>query len=201
MKKVLLFALALVAGVSMASAQGFSWGIKGGANLTSLTAMDNSCYKFSAFGGAFAEYRFNDRWAISPELLYSRQGCNFDDILLVMGNGDSYTLTDRVMRLNYLNVPVLAKFYVCKHLSIDLGPQVGFLLNATNKSTLDGSESIVTGTEGYHTVDLSVGLGVTYNYKSFLVSGRYNQGLTNVIKEDAGNTKHSVFQLGVGYRF
>ncbi|RZJ55928.1 MAG: PorT family protein, partial [Flavobacterium sp.] len=35
--------------------------------------------------------------------------------------------------LSYLNVPIMAKYYVIEKLSLEAGPQIGFLLSAKNQ--------------------------------------------------------------------
>ena len=71
-------------------------GPKVGLNMTNISNSDKK-NKLSFHVGGFAEFRFNDYFAIQPELVYSRQGAR-DKI-----NGDKLKL-----RANYLNIPVLA---------------------------------------------------------------------------------------------
>ncbi len=37
------------------------------------------------------------------------------------------------MESNYINLPVLAKYYIFEDFSIEAGPQIGFLLNAEHE--------------------------------------------------------------------
>ena len=49
------------------------------------------------------------------------------------------------------------------------------------------------------TVDLSIPVGLSYQYENFVIDGRYNWGLTKVY--DGDDAKNSVFQITVGYKF
>ena len=63
------------------------------------------------------------------------------------------------------------------------------------------------------TVDFSIPMGISYEYKNFVVEGRYNLGVTKVFKDKELNiggesidlsgtdTKNSVFQFTLGYKF
>ena len=187
MKKVFLLAVALLA-FCAAKAQpavgDFTWGAKVGFNATNITNCDKN--KLSLHLGAFAEKRYSDLLGASAELIYSRQGARDKD-------GDwKYKL-----RVNYLNIPILAKFFVWEGLSVDVGPQFGFALNAKQKAKGNGNTAKVK-IKDFNVFDFSIPIGVTYRVEDIFVSVRYNIGLTNVF--DGGvNNKNHVFQLSVGY--
>jgi hypothetical protein len=52
-------------------------------------------------------------------------------------------------------------------------------------------------------VDLSIPIGLSYEYQSFVIDARYNWGLTNLWKNDTRSSKshNSVFMFSVGYKF
>ena len=50
-----------------------------------------------------------------------------------------------------------------------------------------------------NTFDLSIPVGLSYEYNNFVLDGRYNFGVTNIAK--GVNTKNSVFQFTLGYKF
>lgn len=188
MKKVFLLAVALLA-FCAAKAQpavgDFTWGAKVGFNATNISNFDAK-NKMSIHVGAFAEKRYSDLLGASAELIYSRQGARDKD-------GDwKYKL-----RVNYLNIPILAKFFVWEGLSVDVGPQFGFALNAKQKAKGNGNTAKVK-IKDFNVFDFSIPIGVTYRVEDIFVSARYNIGLTNVF--DGGvNNKNHVFQLSVGY--
>ena len=189
MKKVMLLAVALLA-FCAAKAQpavgDFNWGAKVGFNISNITNCDKN--KLSLHLGAFAEKRYSDLMGASAELIYSRQGFRGKDKDL-----DVKYKT----RVNYLNIPILAKFFVWEGLSVDVGPQFGFAINAKTKAKVDGS-SAKTKLKDFNVFDFSIPIGVTYRVEDIFVSARYNIGLTDVF--DAGvNNKNHVFQLSIGY--
>ena len=204
MKKVLLLAACVVM-ASGAFAQ-FSWGIKGGLNISSLTEVPSNQMKTGIYVGAFAEYQFNDFIAIQPEVVYSRQGVAYDIV-----KENNVTERNRI-RANYINIPILAKVYLLDNLSLDLGPQIGFVLTAKDfyKSvdTNDGRD--VTNFKSqmdknnYNVVDFSIAMGATYKLnENIFVSARYGLGITNFFNKDKTgvNGKNSVIQLGMGFAF
>lgn len=192
MKKVILLAAVLAMSASAAFSQA-SFGLKGGLNLANLTNNDGEAdMKASVYAGGFMEFRINDFFAISPELIYSRQGFHMEE-----------SGTKMNLRLNYLNLPILAKFYVTERLSVDVGPQVGCLLN-TKLWMKSGGETATVDPNDYweldeNSLDVSFAIGLTYNFGNIFVQGRYNLGLTEYAKD--ADSKNSVIQFGVGYRF
>ena len=189
-KSLLLLAAFLMLGTAAKAQQweGWSYGLKGGLNFANVTGDDNGKMKFSFNLGAFAEYRINDFIGIQPELVYSRQG--------------AYEKNSGVKswaRMNYLNIPILAKLYVLENLSVDLGPQVGILLNSKAKWK-EGGESGKRDIPDMKGADISFAMGLSYRIDyNWDVNFRYNLGLTDINKN--GDGKNGVIQLGVGYRF
>ena len=61
MKKIALLVVSLVALTTVASAQGFGWGVKAGINVAGVTNAANGVGSMVGFtGGVFADYRFSD---------------------------------------------------------------------------------------------------------------------------------------------
>ena len=191
MKKIIFLAVALV--ISTATFSQTSYGVKGGLNLANITNDSDAKFKPSIYAGGFMEFRLNYIMSISPELYFSRQGSHAD-ISGIKTN----------VRFNYLNLPVLVKLYIADGISLDLGPQVGYLINSKiwmkyggTSATTDFSDSGFDANQ----VDVSFATGLTYNLGNFFIQGRYNLGLTDVVKDDPDHSKNSVIQFGVGYRF
>ena len=192
MKKLFLL-VALVAAAFISKAQEITIGPKVGMNVTNISNIDDSKNKVSIHVGAFAEWKVNDFFAIQPEVVYSRQGFRYKE------NG-----TKIKNRVNYLNIPVLAKLYVLENLSVDLGPQLGLALNGKAVAKNNGDTHKYKNKD-LNTVEFSWAIGLSYNWDRFMFSARYNIGLSNVMDKDKSwdksNNKNHVFQLSVGYRF
>ena len=192
MKKMILAAAALMMAAG-ASAQmpSFEWGVKAGLNVSGVSNIDDSNMKASIYVGAFAEFHVNDWLGIQPEVIYSRQGFAVDD------NSVDYARA----RLNYLNIPIMGKFYVLDNLSFETGPQFGFLLNAREKVKAEGT-TVKADIDGAKNFDVSWGVGVSYRiFDPLDVTFRYNIGLTKIWDTQDNTPKNGVIQIGVGYRF
>ena len=139
--------------------------------------------------GVFAEIRF-DKLAIQPEVYYSTIGgkwqAGFED-----GN------LDHNFNLDYVNVPLMFKYYLTNGIAIEAGPQAGFLMDGNHKfSDLDPDSP------KFNEFDFSFFLGLSVNLPlNLMVSARYNAGLTNVVDHPDVDWKNRVLQLSVGYRF
>lgn len=201
MKKIAiaLMCMIMATGAAMAQKQ-FTFGPKIGVDYTHYWGKDvdhSGVLNYQA--GLFMEYRFTDKFSIAPEAVFAAQGGKYT--WLDKGNVE-VTTTDHV---NYINVPVMLKYYVTPALSIDFGPQVGFNIYSkyTNKYKVGDKEMKDTGDMKADTesIDFGVGLGLTYNIaKDVFVQGRYTMGMTKVFK-DAGNDKNGNAQIAIGYRF
>ena len=209
MKKITIALLCMIMAVGAAMAQpekSFTFGPKIGVDYTHYWGKD--CHHSGLFnyqGGVFFEYRISDKFAIAPEIVFAAQGNKWSENYDIYDKetGDvigeaKITMTDHV---NYINVPVMLKYYVVPSLSIDLGPQVGYCIYS--KYTIDDDGVKNTGDEMNETkkVDVGVGLGLTYNIaKDVFVQGRYTMGMTKIFKI-GDDVKHGNAQIAIGYRF
>ena len=105
--------------------------------------------------------------------------------------------------LDYINIPILANAYLFKGFAVKVGVQPGFLVRANEKYSRGGISYDEDMKDACNKVDLSIPIGVSYEYASFVFDARYNWGLTNTWKDDARNKKshNSVFMFSVGYKF
>src|SRR5699024_3508519 len=126
---LLIFALL---GVSIALGQTnqketLTWGIKGGVTVSDFYGDAVSVSEVNTVfnGGVFLNYRFNDYWALQPEVIFSEKGAELDTGLTGEDGSAQYDL-------HYLTVPVLAKFYIPTGSfvtpNIYAGPQIAFNL-------------------------------------------------------------------------
>src|ERR1700744_6048493 len=123
--------LILVAGISFATANaqgGFQFGIKGGLNLSTVTVSNGfDGYSYSTLanfnGGVFLKVPVYRAFSVQPEIYYSGQGFKSAD-----GSGGEYS-----EHVNYLNIPLLAKFSHGSCLFLETGPQLSLKLNAKDK--------------------------------------------------------------------
>jgi hypothetical protein len=80
---------------------------------------------------------------------------------------------------------------------LETGPQLGFLASA--KSDVGNMETDVK--DDYTSADVAWSFGIGFlSEGGFGVDARYNLGLTDISKDEAG-IKNNVFQVGIFYQF
>ncbi|MBQ9584589.1 MAG: PorT family protein [Muribaculaceae bacterium] len=204
MKKIAiaLMCTILATGAAMAQEQ-FTFGPKIGVDYTHYWGKDvghGGVLNYQI--GLFMEYRINNKFSVAPEFVFAAQGGKYEDVYRIPEMGKiEVNVTDHA---NYINVPVMLKYYVIPELSIDFGPQIGF--NIYSKYTAKAKDSSIEFKETYDekeetkNVDFGFGLGVTYNLaKDVFVQGRYTMGVTKTF--NYGNDKNGNAQIAIGYRF
>ena len=162
---------------------------KVGLNIANVTDADDVDARIGLAAGAEFEYGVTDMIGVSAGLVYSMQGYKFSE-----GNYDT------TVKLDYLNVPILANVYVAPGLAVKLGVQPGFKLSS--KVKIEGSGTSIEGEsddDGVKGFDLAIPVGVSYQYQNIVLDARYNWGVTKVF--DDGDSKNSVFQITLGYKF
>lgn len=162
---------------------------KVGLNIANVTDADDVDARIGLAAGAEFEYGVTDMIGVSAGLVYSMQGYKFSE-----GN------VDTTVKLDYLNVPILANVYVAPGLAVKLGVQPGFKLSS--KTKIEGSGVSIEGEsddDGVKGFDLAIPVGVSYQYQNIVLDARYNWGVTKVF--DDGDSKNSVFQITLGYKF
>lgn len=207
MKKYILVAVMAIASVSLTTAQEVRLGIKGGVNFATFSG-DNLGDVKSLTGfhiGGLVEIPLSEQFSVQPEILYTAQGSKYHEKGTELGVSYSY---DVKQKLDYIQVPVMAKFYAIEGLSIEAGPQIAFL--TSSKVDYDGNIGGIgaSGEEDLDNVsdiDFSIGAGASYRLPMGLFfTARYNFGLSNL--NDSSNSENQkihnrVAQLSVGYSF
>ncbi|MDX6182457.1 porin family protein [Flavobacterium sp. Fl-77] len=187
MKRIILTAVAVIS-FAFANAQSTRFGIKGGLNIATIGNAENAEALVGFQLGGFAEINVWKKLFVQPELLFSTQGARIDNY----GNAADYTVN-----LNYINIPVLAKYYITKTFSVEAGPQIGLLVSSEN-------------IDDERTVDAAFNIGGGYNFtQNFSVGIRYTVGLSNVYDNDRYNDGYyyddrytnNVLALTAAYKF
>ena len=198
MKKVLFFVIAL-ATFSFANAQDISYGLKAGLNYSNWSFsdadMDYFDSRLSFHVGGVVEFGLSDKFSVQPELLYSSVGAKMD----ISEAPTRVASENYIYALDYLSIPVMAKYYVAEGFSLELGPQIGVLLSA--KIKYDGETEDVK--DLFKSTDFGAGIGAGYKMENGLfINARYVLGLSNVL-EDSGDEwgKNNAFQFSLGYKF
>lgn len=201
MKKILLFAAFAVFAFTTAQSQEIRFGAKGGVNIASLggdsySGVGSLGSRTSFHIGGLAEIPLSEKFALQPEILYSSEGSNWGWGL----SGDT--------QLDYIRIPVLAKYYIIEGLSAEAGPSFGVLVSAK----MDGKDKLgnFDVKDLYKNFDASFAIGATYRLDmGVFFSLRYNKGLLNIRSDSdyysgySGSYKNqsNVFQISAGYSF
>lgn len=151
--------------------------------------------------GVEGQYQFTKVFAISAGAAYSQQGGKMDGLNLETLVFDT--------KVDFINVPILANFYVAKGFALKIGFQPGFLVNNNIEVNLKSTGENVPGAyEDYlNKTSYSIPIGVSYEFNNIVFDARFvfteNGMYRRSDKDDfyvpvAGN---GVGQITVGYRF
>lgn len=253
MKRIENFLLCVVAVFfcSSAVAQNFSIGVRGGISIPNLSSAGsnqnplNTGYK-SRLGpdlGVFGEFKFSNVFSLQPMIEYSSQGGKKDGLqafptppefaaLFPQGMAPTYLYANykSEAKLNYLMIPILAKFgWNSKPMSafriyVDAGPFVGFLLSAkqvTSGSSMiyadsGGQQPLPAGEQSFDTtqniksqlnstnfgVEGNVGLSYSVGSGNLFLEGGFNYGFLNIQKGTAnGKNNTGAATVSLGYAY
>lgn len=226
MKRIIL--LGAVALCGMMNAQQAKFGLKGGYALSKLNSdelsqsfddiqVENKS-KSGYFVGAFAEYGFNEKFAVQGEIQYANLGGNLE--LTASESGLNLTVQDKI-NFNQILIPISAKYYATPALALYAGPSTGF--NSGYKTKIKIEETNVPSEflgdldfaeleneqddqlkENLKSTSFNLFFGGEYTfYNGLFFDARYTVGLTNYEKNPVGGseTKMNYLQLGLGYKF
>lgn len=216
MKKLFLsFAAILAFGFS--NAQEVKFGAKAGLNVTTITGgVLSGSTKVGFHVGGLAEVSLNEKFAIQPELLLSTKGASFDSF--GFGGFEDFGVPNSAdVSLTYIDLPIMAKYYVIEGLSVEAGPQLGFLMSAKGlkyddvTDTYDDKGDVK---DEYKSIDLAFNIGAGYKLSNgIMFQARYSLGLSDISEDVAANEddffgistnykeKNNGFQISVGYQF
>jgi opacity protein-like surface antigen len=182
MKKIVLLLGFMCLPLLNAEAQMLKFGLKAGVNFSDFGGSDAKNIDTDMLTGfhvgALVEFNLMENLSLQPEIMYSAKGAKISDV----------DVDD--INLNYITVPVLAKFYVITDkLSLEAGPQFSFLINESVPDQFE-SKSFDFAAVG--------GLGFQFT-ENFFAQARYVAGLTDTTSD--AKITNQVIQLSLGYRF
>ena len=196
MKKILVLVFAVITASVNVNAQNEEgeWSImpKVGWNLATWAGDPDAKWMSGYMGGIEVEYGVTENLGVVAGLHYSLQG-EKDDV------------NRTKIMFGYTNVPLLAQYYPVKGLAIKAGVQFGFL--TSKKATIDGVKFDIDKIEarygtsaGFRKFDVAIPMGISYEFKHFVLDARYNLGLLGTIKNIDETYRNSVFQFSLGYK-
>jgi hypothetical protein len=177
-------------------AQGISFGLKGGMNMSNLSGSDisNSSSRIGLVAGGFATLNLMFV-KVQPEILYSQKGAKYET--------PSASIT---ASYDYLEIPILLKrsFGAIVVPSIFLGPSVGLSMNAENEY-IDALTGNTTIEDVKINMGPDIGLVVGAEIKTpvkLSVEARYTMGLSKIFKEESvtpSDAKNTAISVMIGY--
>ena len=166
------------------------------ANVVNAKNIGDSKLLVGMAGGVEAEYVVADKFSVALGALYSKQGCAFK-----IPDGLAVPVDYVHMSLDYLNIPIVANYYIIPGLAIKAGIQPSFLMGANLKAKANGNTSSVKIKDDLKTFDLAIPLGASYEYKNVVFDVRYNLSVLKLNKEKLDkNLRNSVIQFTLGYK-
>jgi len=203
MKKTYLTLFLCLLVIAGGYAQNLSAGLKGGVNVAYINGYEEIAgdnVRVAYLFGAYAEVEISDKFSVQPEVHFSSQGAVYEDTEDNFGE-EFIQYTDDQFILEYVNVPVMLKYYPVKGFNIQVGPQVGFLTTAKNEYKENGEPVTVDYKDSVKSTDF--GLAVGFGYKTGFglnIDARYIHGLADINDLQIGdNINNMVAQVTVGY--
>lgn len=173
-----------------------TYGVKAGVNLADVSFSGGtdvpSSRRVGPFAGAFATVPLWERISVQPEAIYTVKGTSLE-----VADLESDYIVD------YLEVPVLARYRVTQRVHVFAGPSMAFRLRARNRFEFDGSTEEIDVAGDVERFDLAAVGGVGVEFGRWLLDGRMTYGLsdTDADTSDEVTIRNRAFSIAMGFRF
>jgi hypothetical protein len=187
-----IFFIAAMFMTATAFSQKTEIGVRAGTNISTwnLSSIGSDIKTSSNAGleaGLLADLYVSKSFSIQPEVIFSMYGTTFSS----GGNSIKYAV-------NYVNIPVLAKYHMPQGIAFFAGPQLGLMLSAKAKADGEAKQDIKNYLKS---TDVFGVIGAEYNSPIGVSVGlRYNHGFVNIYQEEDGSIKNSSFGISIGYK-
>lgn len=200
-----------------AATENFHFSLKAGVNYSIISNIEEGKNRTGFTFGLVNNIKLTEKFSLLPEFIaLSPRGAQdiptlstgIPELDELLGNPE---FTDR--KLNYIDIPVLVKYHISKRWSISAGPQISFLVSATDiyrSSPIDGLtlKSELDIKDAFNNIDLAAVLDLTFvvsepvNGKGFNLFARYGWGFMDILKENDGDAyRNSTLQFGATFPF
>lgn len=217
----LLTALVVICNLSILKAQSLtSWGVFAGPSTRSLSYGSSNIFSHPDIGldaGILAEIRFSERFSFQPMLEYSAQGSKHGMFISSLNYNDPQYANDvKFAELNYLMIPLLAKFgwqlgaQSPMRFFVNVGPYAAFLMSANqilvtpDQQMIGGtSENIKPELNTFNAgIDGNVGVSYFFHLSSIFVQVGGNYGFLKLQKDQSAGVNYAgAASIAVGYTF
>ena len=186
--------------LSVFSQNEMNFGVKIGANYS--RPFNNSVGDpFGINLGFYGEKNLNNEISIIGEVLYNNKKSGGSKVIKHHGYLSSdLTIIDH----GYIDFSILFNYKLLKKFSINIGPEIGFLISHNDSYTLSNGPSPSTTTaihsDEINKIDLNIDAGFNYYFNSdFFINTRYSYGLSNILKNS--DYKNGIISLSLNYKF
>lgn len=172
----------------------FHIGVKGGANIIKVQGQSfKDEFRYGYHLGAFMEIRVGKHMTFNPEVLFNQYNTTLDSNFSHIYQNAFNPYYQQNVRLGYLSIPLILNMKLIGPISLQVGPQVGILINK-NKNLLDN------GSDAFKHGDFSMLGGAQVKLGSIRLTGRYVIGLNNINDIDNQDKwKSQGWQLSLGF--
>ena len=179
------------------------FGVKAGLSCANIHGHDvyeqRSRMGFGA--GAFLTFGLGSSFAVQPEVLFVMKGSKYS-------NGSGADVYRETLSLDYIEVPVLIKFFLpvagSFRLHLFAGPSLAFKVRARVKATFGGETEVET-LDNVKNTDLGLAAGVGLEHPlgrgRITLDLRYTAGTGSLSKGTGDDIKNEALGLFAGYSF
>ena len=166
-----------------------------GITLATLTNTDNSKMKVNITYGVEFEHFINDEFSLAGGILFTDQGTIIES-----------KPSDTTLKLYYAAFPLTANYYVLPGLAIKAGVQPAYRVKARMeedgaKVDMDNALELLFGNEvKMNKFDLSIPVGLSYEFKGITLDARYNFGITKLFNDIDESVRNQVVTITLGYK-
>lgn len=193
------------------AAPNFVGGINGGLGYTTLNDYSGSTYRLSWMFGTYLNWRLSEHWHFAPEITFKTPtGTNGMQDLWGDEPAFDTAVSDRKewTALSYFSIPLLAR-YTNGHFGVFGGPQVGYMMEATDNLSGTGpnGEQVTLEKSAFGRMnrwDAGILVGVEYmtapalGIHSLRIGLRYYHGFLDAVANVSGTQTNSGFYTTVG---
>jgi len=177
-KKYWLLTVLLVISFYQIYAQRFNGGLIGGMSTSEISGdRFNGPSKVGLFVGGFGNFYISEKSSIQMELEYIQKGSRKVP--------DSTDITFYLLRINYIEIPLLYKYDLTKKITFEAGPSIGYLISKYEEVN---SEVL---TNPFKNWDCQLAVGGYYNLSRHLkFNVRYSNTLFFPVRDGASGTTY-----------
>ena len=168
MKKILVlasFMMLSVAGWAQHEVGKVTIQPKVGLNIANYRTSESTDPRVALAAGVELEYQVTNIFSLSAGMLYSMQGAKSSEY----ASGYNVKTTAKT---DYLNIPIMANFYVAKGLAVKFGIQPAFNVTANYEVSTAGvsvSGSLSDLGVDVNTFDFSIPVGLSYEFSNVVI--------------------------------